>query len=149
MNLNPVNGIALFTDGSAWNVDGSGGWAWVAIDAIDGLEVGSGQATEKTTNNRMEMQAWVEGLNALADGLGPCIVIVYCDSQLVGRGFTGEYRRKNNLDLWDDLDDAVMRHEHVKWEWVKGHADSLYNDMADKLASEARKNEPPSTLEGS
>lgn len=139
MELDASKGIGLFTDGSAWDQDGSGGWAWVAIDAFTGMVSGSGSASE-TTNNRMEMQAWIEGLNSLADSLGECEVLVYCDSQLVGRGFTGEYSRKANLDLWEEFDKAVARHEHVWWEWVKGHGDSLYNDMADKLASKARKN---------
>jgi ribonuclease HI len=140
MDLNKEKGVALFTDGSAWDQDGSGGWAWAAIDAFTGVVSESGRASE-TTNNRMEMQAWIEGLNSLADALGECVVLVYCDSQLVGRGFTGEYKRKANLDLWEELDAAVNRHEYVEWIWVKGHGDSLYNDMVDKLASKARKNE--------
>lgn len=140
VDLNPASGIALFTDGSSWNQDGSGGWAWVAIDAFTGLATGSG-AVSDTTNNRMEMQAWIEGLNALYDALGACDVLVYCDSQIVGRGFTGEYKRKQNLDLWEELDVAAEKHEDIEWIWVKGHSDSLYNDLADKLASKARKHE--------
>lgn len=138
MKLDVSKGVALFTDGSAWDQDGSGGWAWVAIDAFTGVVSDSGKVSE-TTNNRMEMQAWVEGLNTLAEDYGPCVVLVYCDSQIVGRGFTGEYKRKANLDLWSELDEAVERHEYIEWVWVKGHGDSYYNDMADKLASKARK----------
>lgn len=138
MTFDVTSGVGLFTDGSSWNEDGSGGWAWVAIDAFKGLESDSGFVAD-TTNNRMEMQAWIEGLNTLYERYGSCIVIVYCDSQIVGRGFTGEYRRKSNVDLWIELQKAADLHEHVEWEWVKGHADSLYNDMADKLAGEARK----------
>lgn len=138
MNLNKNKGIALFTDGSSYYKDETGGWAWVAIDCYEGLETGSG-AVSGTTNNRMEMQAWIEGLNSLAESLGPCHVLVYCDSELVGRGFSGVYARKKNRDLWEPLLEAANRHEYVEWVWVKGHRNSLYNDMADKLAGEARR----------
>lgn len=138
VNLNADNGIALFTDGSSYYKDETGGWAWVAIDCYGGQETGSGAVAE-TTNNRMEMQAWIEGLISLAEALGPCQVLVYCDSEIVGRGFTGAYARKKNLDLWDDLQEAADLHEYVEWVWVKGHLDSFYNDVADQLAGEARR----------
>lgn len=138
MDLNPDKGLALFTDGSAYYKDGTGGWAWVAIDCYDGLETGSGYETD-TSNNRMEMQAWVEGLNAIHEALGPCEVLVYCDSEVVGRGFTGKYACRSNGDIWVKLFAAAQLHEYVEWVWVKGHLDSLYNDMADKLAGKARR----------
>lgn len=138
MKLNKDKGIALFTDGSSYYKDGSGGWAWVAIDCYEGLETGSG-AVSGTTNNRMEMQAWIEGLGALLQALGPCQVLVYCDSEVVGRGFEGIYARKKNSDLWEQLLEAAAQHEYVEWVWVKGHKDSFYNNMADKLAGEARR----------
>jgi ribonuclease HI len=138
VNLNADKGIALFTDGSSYYEDETGGWAWVAIDCYEGLETGSGAASG-TTNNRMEMQAWIEGLNAMAESLGPCQVLVYCDSEIVGRGFSGVYARKKNTDLWELLQEAADQHEYVEWVWVKGHKDSLYNDMADELAGRARR----------
>lgn len=138
MNLNKDNGIALFTDGSSYYKDETGGWAWVAIDCHKGLETGSG-AVSGTTNNRMEMQAWIEGLTFLWEALGSCQLLVYCDSEIVGRGFTGVYERKKNKDLWKELLEAAERHDYVEWVWVKGHQDSLYNNMADRLAGEARK----------
>lgn len=151
MRLNVTSGVALFTDGSCWDQDGLGGWAWIALDAFEGEESDSGSASE-TTNNRMEMQAWIEGLNHIYIEHGPCIILVYCDSQLVGRGFTGQYRRKANTDLWEELQIAADQHEHVEWIWVKGHSDSKYNNEADKLAGEARRkiieeeNESPRSL---
>lgn len=139
MNLNPDKGIALFTDGSSHSKDRTGGWAWVAIDCYEGLESGSG-AVSGTTNNRMEMQAWIEGLGALSEAFGPCHVLVYCDSEIVGRGYTGVYaRKKKNADLWDELLAAADLHEYVEWVWVKGHSDSVYNNMADELAGKARR----------
>jgi ribonuclease HI len=138
LNLDPSSGIGLFTDGSAWAKDRSGGWAWVAIDAFEGEEHDSGYVSD-TSSNRMEMQAWIEGLNAVYNALGPCIVLVYCDSQVVGRGYTGVYARKSNVDLWEALQTAADLHEYVEWQWIKGHAESKYNELADKLAGKARR----------
>lgn len=138
--LDPASGIGLFTDGSAWTKDGSGGWAWVAFDAFDNEESDSGFVAD-TTNNRMEMQAWVEGLNTLYERYGSCVILVYCDSQIVGRGYTGEYRRKTNFDIWIDLQAAADLHEYVEWVWVKGHNGNFYNSKADDLAGKARRGE--------
>lgn len=137
--LDPKKGIALFTDGSSYYKDGSGGWAWVAIDCFGGEEIGFGYVPD-TTNNRMEMQAWVEGLNHLVETLGPCNVLVYSDSEYVGLGAMDPTRaRKKNRDLWGDIDDAMGRHEYAEFVWVKGHHESLYNHLVDELAGNARK----------
>lgn len=137
--LDPKKGIALFTDGSSYYKDGSGGWAWVAIDCFGGEEIGSGYVPD-TTNNRMEMQAWVEGLNYLIGTLGPCDVLVYSDSQYVGYGAMDRTRaRKKNGDLWIEIDGAIDQHRFVEFVWVKGHHESHYNQLVDELAGNARK----------
>lgn len=139
MALKPDKGIALFTDGSSYYKDGSGGWAWVAIDCFGGEEIGSGYVPD-TTNNRMEMQAWVEGLNRLVDTLGPCDVLVYSDSQYTGYGAMDPTRaRKKNRDLWKEIDEAIDQHRSVEFVWVKGHHESHYNHLVDELAGNARK----------
>lgn len=138
MNLDPTNGLVLFTDGSAWSKDRIGGWAWVAIDAGIGEESDMGW-NHDTTNNRMEMTAWIEGLNALYKEFGPCTILVYSDSEYVGLGVTIRTRsRRNNVDLWPTLDEAFDQHEYVEFCHVRGHGDSYYNDMVDQLAGEAR-----------
>lgn len=137
-DLDKSEGIALFTDGSAWNKDKSGGWAWVAIDAFSGEAEGSG-GTSHTTNNRMEMVAWIEGLEAVADALGPCHIIVMSDSEYVGLGAMDRSRKRRcNQDLWPELDAAVDKHLYVEFAHVKGHSGHVYNDRVDKLAGEAR-----------
>lgn len=136
--LDPSAGLALFTDGSAWHRDGSGGWAWVAIDAFDGEEFESGYMPD-ATNNRMEMMAVVMGLSMLHDRYGPCKVLVYSDSEVLVKGATGVYGRHSNRDLWDLIDMVVGDHELVEWEHVRGHQDSVWNIKVDELAGEARK----------
>lgn len=137
--LDPSEGIALFTDGSAWTGDRIGGWAWIAIDAFDGEDAGYGFASD-TTNNRMELQAWVEGLTDVFKACSSCEVLVYSDSEYVGLGAMNRSRaRKTNQDLWAEVDKAVDLHPLVEFVHVKGHGDSYYNDLVDQLAGEARK----------
>lgn len=137
--LNPQKGIALFTDGSCWTQDRIGGWAWCAIDCFGGEEVGTG-GVHDTTSARMEMQAWIEGLQWVLDELGPCEVLVYSDSEYLVLGVKEPSRaRRANLDLWFDLDAAIEQHSYVEPIWVKGHHESHYNRLVDQLAGNARK----------
>jgi ribonuclease HI len=142
--LDPQGPYALFTDGSAYYKDGSGGWAYVIIDRFGNEEIGSGYVSD-TTNNRMEMQAWIEGLNHLVETLGPCSVLVYSDSQYVGNGALRLYPspdmgRSKNQDLWIEIDEAIDQHQSVEFVWVKGHHESRYNQLVDELAGNARRN---------
>lgn len=139
MSLDKSKGIALFTDGSAYHVDRSGGWAFVAIDCFGNEEVESGFEHD-TTNNRMEMTAWIEGLNYLFESLGPCEILLYSDSQYVGYGATDRTRsRRKNEELWAELDAAMDQHRLVEFMWVRGHHESYYNGLADELCGAARK----------
>ncbi len=105
-------------------------------------ELSGGEAN--TTNNRMELMAVIEGLNALHRS---CPVTVITDSQYVKNGITQwiinwkrngwRTRQKTpvkNIDLWQSLDQAVAKHQ-VEWTWVKGHAGHPGNERADRLAN--------------
>jgi ribonuclease HI len=111
----------------------------------------SGGAT-LTTNNRMELQAVIEGLAALKDR---CAVTIHTDSQYVMKGVTlylENWKRKGwktaankevkNPDLWQALDALLPRHV-VKWVWVKGHSGHAENERVDALA---RASIPAATL---
>ena len=97
----------------------------------------------ETTNNRMELQAAIEALNALNK---PCEVELTTDSQYVKGGITGWIHgwKKNgwktankkpvkNAELWQLLDEVASRHK-VTWKWIKGHAGHAENERADELA---------------
>lgn len=98
-----------------------------------------------TTNNRMELMAAIEALNALKR---PCDVDLYTDSTYVREGITkwlegwkargwktAAKKPVKNQDLWKALDSATSRHE-VSWHWVKGHAGHEGNERADALAND-------------
>lgn len=132
--------MALFTDGSAWSHDGSGGWAWIAIDCF-GNEAQHAGGEGGTTNNRMEMLAWIEGLNAIFDVHEACEVLVYSDSEYVGLGAMDRTRKRGkNKDLWIRIDHAIDHHEYVEFVHVRGHNGHCYNERVDKLAGQARRN---------
>jgi ribonuclease HI len=98
----------------------------------------------ETTNNRMELQAAIEGLRALSE---PCRVNLTTDSQYVRKGITewiSAWKRRGwrtaakkpvkNVELWQLLDAEASRHQ-VEWHWVKGHSGHRENDIADTLAN--------------
>lgn len=98
----------------------------------------------ETTNNRMELTAAIEALNALN---GSRRVVLHTDSKYVMDGIcswidgwkrrgwkTANKQPVRNQDLWQALDEAASRHE-IEWRWVKGHAGVAGNEEADALAN--------------
>jgi ribonuclease HI len=98
----------------------------------------------QTTNNRMELMAAIEALNALK---GKRVVVLYTDSRYVMDGISNwlpNWKRRGwktaagkpvkNQDLWQALDRAAGKHV-VEWKWVKGHAGNAGNEAADALAN--------------
>jgi ribonuclease HI len=133
--------VKIFTDGACRGNPGPGGWG--VLMRYNGKEkVLSGGETQ-TTNNRMELMAAIRGLNALTR---PCEIDLYTDSEYVQKGMTqwiSKWRQNSwrtsegkpikNLDLWQELDKAVHRHD-VRWHWVRGHSGHPENERADELA---------------
>lgn len=137
--LDPSEGLGLFTDGSASTRDRSGGWAFVIIDAFDGEHHDSGGDTD-TTISRMELTAWIKGLECIYQQFGEQSIVVFSDSQYVGFGAMDRTRKRNkNVDLWDELDKIIDKHLYVEFRHVKGHDGDVFNEMVDELAGEARK----------
>lgn len=137
-----ADAVELFTDGACKGNPGDGGWG--VLLRHNGNEKTLFGGEPATTNNRMELKAVIEGLNALKR---PCAVQVTTDSQYVRNGITQwihNWKRNGwktaarkpvkNSDLWRQLDDAVSRHT-VTWHWVKGHSGHPENERADALAN--------------
>ncbi len=136
--------VHIWTDGACLGNPGPGGWG--ALLRFNGRERELSGGEALTTNNRMELMAAIEALDALKR---PCEVILTTDSQYVRQGITGwlhNWKRNGwktaarkpvkNADLWQRLDESTRRHQ-IRWDWVKGHSGHPENERADALASAA------------
>lgn len=135
--------VDVFTDGACSGNPGPGGWG--AILRYNGVEKELSGGEPATTNNRMELVAAIEALNALKE---PCEVHLHTDSNYLRDGISGwiENWKRNgwrtadrkpvkNAELWQALDEQVGRHQ-VAWRWVRGHAGDPGNERADALANQ-------------
>ena len=133
--------VSIWTDGACSGNPGPGGWGAILRFGTHEREICGDQ--QETTNNRMELTAAIEALNALTR---PCSVTLTTDSTYVRDGITkwlAAWKAKGwktaakkpvkNQDLWQALDAAATRHE-IHWQWVKGHAGQAENERADALA---------------
>ncbi|MEP2706913.1 MAG: ribonuclease HI [Roseibium sp.] len=139
--MSEENRVVIYTDGACSGNPGPGGWGAILRFGEHEKELNGGEF--ETTNNRMELTAAIEALNALKR---PCAIDFYTDSTYVRSGISewmDGWKRKNwrtstnkpvkNAELWQALDAARERHD-VAWHWVKGHAGHPDNERADELA---------------
>ncbi|GFE66391.1 ribonuclease HI [Litoreibacter roseus] len=138
--------LIAYTDGACSGNPGPGGWGALLL-ALDGEKVLKERELKggepETTNNRMELLAAINALDALER---PSTLTVITDSAYVKGGITqwlhgwkrngwktSTKKPVKNEDLWRRLDEATSRHT-VTWKWVKGHAGHPENERADALA---------------
>ena len=136
--------VEIFTDGACRGNPGPGGWA--ALLRLGDTEKLISGAEIQTTNNRMELMAAIQGLQALRRGSR---VALTTDSEYVRQGITqwiNGWQRNGwktaakkpvkNQDLWQQLLAAMATHE-VEWHWVKGHSGHVENERVDQAANDA------------
>jgi ribonuclease HI len=135
------NEITIYTDGASSGNPGPGGFGVVLIYGKHRLEKSAG--FRLTTNNRMELLAVIEGLEALKNPGSR--VVVYTDSKYVadsvekGWVFLWEskcFKKKKNPDLWIRFLKIYRKH-YVRFVWIKGHANNIENEICDRLAVDA------------
>jgi ribonuclease HI len=135
------NDITIFTDGASSGNPGPGGFGVVLISGKHRLEKSAG--FRLTTNNRMELLAVIEGLEALKNPGSR--VVVYTDSKYVAdsveKGWvfkweTKGFKKKKNPDLWIRFLKIYRKH-NVRFIWIKGHANNIENEVCDRLAVDA------------
>lgn len=134
--------VEIYTDGACKGNPGPGGYGVVLLAGGRRRELSGG--FRKTTNNRMELLACIEGLRSLKR---PCDVVLTSDSKYVvdavTKGWAKRWRSKGwklspskpakNPDLWTLLLDLCEEHR-VSFEWVKGHNNHPENERCDVLA---------------
>ena len=141
MTNQPDGSVVIFTDGACSGNPGPGGWGAILRYGDTEREMWGGEA--ETTNNRMEMMAAIQALEALKR---PVRAALYTDSVYLRDGITKWIHgwKKNgwktaakkpvkNVDLWRRLDSALARHD-IDWHWVRGHSGHPENERADELA---------------
>ena len=133
--------VEIYTDGACIGNPGPGGWGAIIINDNGEREI-SGNSSS-STNNRMELEAVIQGLKEIEKG---SIITIYTDSQYVQKGITEwifKWKKNSwktsakkpvkNSDLWILLDQLNEIHE-ISWKWVKAHAGNKFNEQADRLA---------------
>lgn len=134
--------VSAFTDGACSGNPGPGGWGVLLRAGAHEREIYGGEP--ETTNNRMELTAAIQALQALTE---PCTVELTTDSTYVKDGITkwlqnwksngwktAAKKPVKNQDLWKQLEAQTVRHA-VDWRWVKGHSGHPDNERADALAN--------------
>jgi ribonuclease HI len=139
---------SIYTDGACSGNPGPGGWGTVVYLA-DGLVHELGGAASHTTNNRMEMQAAIAGLEYFIASGQTQPAILYTDSEYVKNGITQwikGWKKKGwktstgkavlNQDLWEQLDALTLSvpKNALQWQYVRGHSGNIGNERCDKIA---------------
>ena len=132
----------MYTDGASRGNPGPGGYGVILMSGTHRKELSQGY--KYTTNNRMELMAVIAGLEALKKTGSD--VTIYSDSQYVVRAVKEGWLKnwiatdfkggKKNKDLWLRFNELSKGH-HLKLVWVRGHADNVYNNRCDELATAA------------
>lgn len=147
-----MRNVIVYTDGACRGNPGPGGYGCVLLYEDKNGEIHRKELSEGyrlTTNNRMEIMAFVAAFEALKV---PCSIDLYSDSKYVidsfEKGWLEKWKRfgwykdakrkepAKNKDLWIRLETAMEGHE-VRLHWVKGHAETKENNRCDELAVEA------------
>ena len=126
--------LTIYTDGSCIPNPGQGGWAYIILADYDDetpIEWHVSGCESHSTNNRMEMTAVIEALKFIQT----TSCVIYSDSKYVINCAKGKWKRKKNIDLWEEYDKA-SKDVIIEWIWVKGHSGDKYNEMVDQLAKQ-------------
>ena len=138
----------IYTDGACSGNPGPGGWGAVILNE-ERKDTNISGKEQSTTNNRMELMAPIMALRKVKKA---STIIIYTDSIYLKNGITTWIKNweKNgwksvnkkpvkNKDLWITLNNLSKEHV-IDWKWVKAHAGNKYNEIADKLATNAIRN---------
>lgn len=127
-----LNIPSLYVRGSCKGNPGPGGWG-VVLEIDDETEQLSG-SSPKTTNNRMELLAVIEGLKLLPQGSDVNVITASDYLYMGATKWIHGWRRRNwtkrdgkpisNRDLWQSID-RLMNQYKIRWVSGKGIPDHL------------------------
>jgi len=134
--------LIIYTDGASRGNPGPGGYGAILQYGGKSKELSGGY--RRTTNNRMELMAVIAALKALTrNGLH---ITIYSDSQYVVKAVEQGWLKnwiatnfkggKKNRDLWMEFAELASHH-HIRFKWVRGHAENAFNNRCDQLATTA------------
>ena len=135
--------VSLYTDGACRGNPGKGGWGAILVYGKYEKELSGGE--RETTNNRMELTAAIEAMEALKE---PCQITLTSDSKYltdaINKGWLKSWKKNGwkksdksavlNAELWQKIDELISKHD-VTFVWVKGHNGHAYNERCDTLAT--------------
>jgi len=133
--------LIIYTDGAARGNPGRGGYGAVLHWGDTIKEISQGY--KHTTNNRMELMAVIAALRLLKRS--NLNITIYTDSAYivnsVEKGWVFGWVKKNfagkkNADLWTAFLECYEKN-HIRFVWVKGHAENKWNNRCDILATTA------------
>ena len=134
--------LIIYTDGAARGNPGPGGYGAILMWGDKTKELSQGYRL--TTNNRMELMAVIAALKALTRQ--NISLVIYTDSQYVLNSVEKKWLDtwirtdfkggKKNKDLWMEYH-RLAKNYSIKFIWVKGHAENIYNIRCDELATAA------------
>lgn len=146
----------VFSDGACRGNPGPGAWGVLAQDALGRVIFEINGIDFQTTNNRMELEGAIQGLEGLVHTFidekqtTPATIHVYTDSRYVVDGMTkwldgwkqrgwrkADGKPPENGDLWQRLDFVQTNFKKVVFHWVKGHNGHPQNEYCDRLANQA------------
>jgi len=126
--------VTIYSDGAYSSSRDQGGWAFVVTNEDRKIDSDFGDV-KGTTNNRMEIQGCLEGIKwAKKAGIDNFSII--SDSMYVIGTMTKNWKRKVNIDLWVEMDNAITG-LNIEWKHVKGHSGDKWNEHCDMLAQHA------------
>lgn len=139
--------MIFYTDGACKGNPGIGGWGFIILSNDEKVLAYDFGGESNTTNNRMELTAFIKAADHSKDGDE-----IISDSTYVINGVNNwrhgwrkrSWKDVKNVDLWKELD-AILLKKKITAKWVKGHSGHVWNDQADKLANmgvESVKNAP-------
>jgi ribonuclease HI len=139
--------LSIYCDGSSHGRSGwPGGWAFVVVEGVQVLLSENG-AHRSTTNNIMELQAALAGLNAILARRWhtDAEVELVSDSQFTLRIASGVYLPGKNRDLALAVRKACVE-VVAQVRWVEGHSGDVWNERVDALAHEAKQTLVPARV---